>query len=862
MDEYSADPSPTELHTGWGALFDDGFDDDVEYAPSAEAEYDSDRLSDDSDWDPVEIQEPPTHPPIQLQQTHALRARLENSQFLSMVERVCAVLKYMEDLEMNLPIFLDALSWGDDDCIVNPKVQYARTALMVSEELPRILDRWYKVPHASTSRTRHVRPQGARKALEKFAMNCVADIIDRELEATAPIFRSRKNALSEDGLKSFQFAEVASQLEGDSGAPNTFALLRGAMHRAVRGKSQPDTRSRKNTIYVRDSCVTGPLTVFLKAKGVSAKALDLLHMLGITMSHSWSVRAYAKISREAMELLQRIIVVLAWWLAYDNVNFAFRVFSQRLDNQSHFDSGTTGSVFVKPNAPQPRPMSSPALQEQRRKGRLEPITVAEIIELESAAAPRVHGHIVYAVLKILLDSPAFDFETYKHRDHPALSPPSPVRRLPSGPEHITKQFVLGTVHIDEASYDGTDDLIKEWLRQLKLDTPEELRRMGDERVLVWIGDQLTVDRLRGLANLHGEDDNGYDRLDWLVTVFGWFHLQMAFANSLHRQYFGSGTSKGLRAAFALLNRKGLQSVQIKGTFHHHLHEGILHVAEAHIRDCWSEVSGVEKLNELRDRSPEELVALAERLVDEYASNEAVEDLEEKPEGQSDDVMRQAVMWNRDVLYYLVLQRAMKTGDVGLMEDLLPHLFFRFCGGGNHKYAVEILELLQGLHKEWTNEVKEFVRENCWLVNLKGGTEDFAAIDLVEEHTVKDVKVTYRPKGPNSSWDLMKARAPAIPTLRSLDEDFNHQFRTIYRGTGHTDPEKEKDVQKLTEHYAHAGLHTFQPGRTVTNSADTVKEFVSDGVQTAASKIVPKWVKKREIFERSSAQTWPASSRSE
>ena len=173
--------------------------------------------------------------------------------------------------------------------------------------------------------------------------------------------------------------------------------------------------------------------------------------------------------------------------------------------------------------------------------------------------------------------------------------------------------------------------------------------------------------------MHGEDDNGYDRLDWLVTVFGWFPLQMVFANSLHRQYFGSGTSKELRAAFALLNRKGLQSVQIKGTFHHHLHEGILHVAEAHIRDCWSEVSGVEKLDQLCNRSPEELVALAEHLVDEYTSNEAVENLEEKPEGQNDDVMKQAIMWNRDVLYYLVLQRAMKTGDVGLIEDLLPHL---------------------------------------------------------------------------------------------------------------------------------------------------------------------------------------------
>ncbi|TBU59819.1 hypothetical protein BD310DRAFT_374057 [Dichomitus squalens] len=53
---------------------------------------------------------------------------------------------------------------------------------MGSEELPRILEHWYKVPRASSSRHHHVRPQGARKALEEFALECVEEIVDRELE--------------------------------------------------------------------------------------------------------------------------------------------------------------------------------------------------------------------------------------------------------------------------------------------------------------------------------------------------------------------------------------------------------------------------------------------------------------------------------------------------------------------------------------------------------------------------------------------------------------------------------------------------------------------------------------------------------
>jgi hypothetical protein len=63
------------------------------------------------------------------------------------------------------------------------------------------------------------------------------------------------------------------------------------------------------------------------------------------------------------------------------------------------------------------------------------------------------------------------------------------------------------------------------------------------------------------------------------------------------------------------------------------------------------------------------------------------------------------MWNADVLPYLQLRDAIKVGDIGRMQDLLPTLLFRFAGGGNSKYTIEILELLQGLKCEWTDEIK-------------------------------------------------------------------------------------------------------------------------------------------------------------
>ncbi|OAX34726.1 hypothetical protein K503DRAFT_645542, partial [Rhizopogon vinicolor AM-OR11-026] len=54
------------------------------------------------------------------------------------------ILRCMDDVGLNLPIFLDLVSWGNPDCITNAKIRYERTALMVSEELPSILRRWHK----------------------------------------------------------------------------------------------------------------------------------------------------------------------------------------------------------------------------------------------------------------------------------------------------------------------------------------------------------------------------------------------------------------------------------------------------------------------------------------------------------------------------------------------------------------------------------------------------------------------------------------------------------------------------------------------------------------------------------------------
>lgn len=89
----------------------------------------------------------------------------------------------------------------------------------------------------------------------------------------------------------------------------------------------------------------------------------------------------------------------------------------------------------------------------------------------------------------------------------------------------------------------------------------------------------------------------------------------------------------------------------------------------------------------------------------HASSLEMEKMKARPKDKRDPIKQQTIMWNRDILQYIVLDHAIKHGDVGLMEDMLPHLLFRFLGGRNSNYAQEVLELLQSLHREWPPEVR-------------------------------------------------------------------------------------------------------------------------------------------------------------
>ncbi|KAJ7591737.1 hypothetical protein C8J56DRAFT_1046070 [Mycena floridula] len=737
-----------------------------------------------------------------------------------MLSKVHTILKTMEDLNINLPLFLDAVSWGNEDCTRDGKVKHARMVLMHSEELPQILQHWWKPPKNWKRRA-----TAGKSSMEAFAADCMSSVFNEELSTISEWLKSPAGDDTRlERLTELNFDEMIAFMRRD--APHLW--------KAMRDLAWTPKQEKENTMKDPDKIVLTIISIlsysrnhhrnklqkmfaiYLKFKGTSAKAFDTLHALGLVMSHKWTANAVEAISAHAMAEVNQLVKEYPFLLSYDNIQLAFRVFSQRLDNHGEFGNGTAATVYIKKDAIPMTAEINRRLRDFRERGLPNPITAEKIFDLGNDSYPHIRTQMVYQVLDFLLNAPEFNLKTYSGKDSPALNPPPPVRQLPSGPDHITLQHLLGSVNIPEASYHDHIKLIHEWLTQLGMaSTAADKILIAIEKIITFCGDQLTIDRLRGIFRFRASDSNSFDRFDWMVLVFGWFHLQMAFANSIHKQYLGNN-KRGLKAAFTLLGRKGVQTTSIKGPFHHHLEEALYHIGEAHIHVDWLLVGKMQTLEELRKKQPEQLVRLAEEIVREHASSTALNRMNMRAPEHQDDYKREQIMLNRDILHYIVLDKAIKHGDVGLMEDMLPHLLYHFIGGHNSNYAIEVLELLQSLHSEWPPEVSAFVRDHCWLLNFSGLADAFVPVDQAQEHNIKDIKVTYRSEGPNIKWDYLRKLHPAIPVIKALSVFIEKVFGSLSRGKKHTTPQKDIDVKKLRENFQASTFHKFTPGRLINN----------------------------------------------
>lgn len=422
------------------------------------------------------------------------------------------------------------------------------------------------------------------------------------------------------------------------------------------------------------------------------------------MSSKWTTDAVDKLSKEAMDQVRQMIELFAWIVSYDNLNLPFMVFSQTLDKKTEFGCGTAAIVHVKKDAPKFTPQDFRELQQLRREGMKNPISALEILELDEGQEDNLLRFLEYEVLQCLLDAPEFEISTYPYRKDKVLDRPVPIHELPCGPDHRSYQYMLGTMSISEASYEGNIQVMADIKRQLGIKTLRQRKEFSQKRIVYWLGDQLTTSRLRGVYRFCCQDRNSEERFDDGLPVWGLCHGMFTWAKSLHKQHLGDSLGFGFSHAFTLLEQDSLHKTATQGPFHEKFERVMRQVLEAHLRACWCIVGDVSNIEQLRECTASQLREMAAGIVERFGSTIAINQQMDLHPDEIDEVRLEASMIIRDLLYYFTYKRAIRMGDIGLIEAMLPYLLYRFIGGRNSHYATEILETLQGLHREWPQSV--------------------------------------------------------------------------------------------------------------------------------------------------------------
>ena len=90
------------------------------------------------------------------------------------------------------------------------------------------------------------------------------------------------------------------------------------------------------------------------------------------------------------------------------------------------------------------------------------------------------------------------------------------------------------------------------------------------------------------------------------------------------------------------------------------------------------------------------------------------------------------------MMFRTLDQAIREGDSGRISMCISYFVVWFQGTNNHNYARETMRLTACLKHIWSDELKQFWKQNC-VVNLSGKAGGFVALDSVNEYLVREIK---------------------------------------------------------------------------------------------------------------------------
>ncbi|KAI0699966.1 hypothetical protein BC835DRAFT_1267159, partial [Cytidiella melzeri] len=476
--------------------------------------------------------------------------------------------------------------------------------------------------------------------------------------------------------------------------------------------------------YMKCNTLQSVMGIFLHSCNTPKKVIKVLACMGISVSLTSIHRAIHSFKSECSTDIQRLGCTLSASYAYDNFDVKFSTGIPTVDSSEdlmvHLTSGTlirlehgvtaddlhcADELWNKsPNNPHAKnPIPFLPYQTLQFLRTLHP-------EDHDNSAPRLTRRGLFHLY--LFKKTLFRYGPQYFKDlQQSLANPDPVEQIPVCKAH---QVPLHAMDINQSKVSGNIDALLEMLTQAGVGDAEtaakaktEMADIGDMVQLVH-GDLGTMERVLSAMERRAIDVTSTARLQFVVFVFGLFHLKMAAADALWRLLVTPEQSRKDTTSFmsfvAKLRPTRTGKLTNNATFREQ-HELINHVGEVLRLDAWrveARRGGYLTLEKWGESKPslEAIDKFAKTLASEYVEGEGTNLYQQKnrPDTQRDKQHENIMRTHHYLLLYEELSYAMNEGDIGRVETLFRPWIQIFRSVGKHKYATRMLLFMHQLYK--------------------------------------------------------------------------------------------------------------------------------------------------------------------
>ncbi|KAF8170903.1 hypothetical protein K438DRAFT_2059793 [Mycena galopus ATCC 62051] len=678
---------------------------------------------------------------------------------------------------------------------------------------------------------------GAPQGVDAFLSERVADLVQCEGQAIQAYLTRGSKTQVNNLLTSFDMQGLGAKLK--QLAPTLWDILTATSSTYNLNAEAPETRRDRSLVFTTVCAMMSILrsqkannfqaviSLFLLGSGASKREIEVFAHAGISLSYKSVMNYLAALSREGVLQFQAVWRARMCSVVWDNLNIAFRVESQRLDNKNHFNNGTTATLI---------PIYNPFTNESRTpRGTLPftmkpprtstlptyPWTAADTLP-SASDAEQTERCLLWQLKSIALD--------YIPELAHLKSSLGPCPEIDQIKVHKTEQFPLPAMHEDESTLEGTITVINKIFAQLGTSSTD----LENHGIVFANGDLLTDNLVNTVEGSRRNEPNIDASMRPLVHRLGIFHAKMAGNRLVVNEHWGKPNATipgGLCWEHTqLLQRKPISAgwKSKKAAPWKPCHELLQISSAGHVRDAFRIHCGEASLTEWATRVTfDEFEVIASKVYNSLYTTAAYDEACSRKEAQRDAAFENSVLYNRDSLLYILLVSSIKAGDIGRVV-----LVFRIWAVMMRspktmpKYADAFFETLNRI-QTYDPVLQKFFLYN-WLVDITGLANRFKEVDLLQEHQNFWAKIVYNAKGVNRSWTWLARITVCIFALGDAMKTVHATFKILDYGTKHTVPDMQKEVLAVADALEKDRIQELWPDRPWKNEVVRVRDLFEEG----------------------------------